>query len=124
MDDSQEYFEAATKLLLAKLPSERSNKYDDDEFALYELYIPQVLALERSYNDSQQKTNPLKPNMNFVKLLVNAAKYANEVGTLGEKRAKISLVRYMTTTQQMLFPSFSELLSRRIITAPTIRGTG
>ncbi|KAH8803590.1 hypothetical protein F5884DRAFT_510069 [Xylogone sp. PMI_703] len=72
MGDSQENFEAATKLLLDKFPSQRSNVYDDDEFLLYERYIPQVLALAKSY-DSQTKSDHLKPTMDFVSLLANAS---------------------------------------------------
>lgn len=76
MDHPQEKFDAATELLLDKFPSERSNRYDDDEWLRYEKYIPQVLALMRNYNDSQkQESHTLKPNMHFVMLLVNAAKY-------------------------------------------------
>ncbi|KAI8304277.1 hypothetical protein K4K61_006265 [Colletotrichum sp. SAR11_59] len=73
MDDRQEQFDAATRLLLQKFPGERDNKYDDDEWILYEKYIPQVLALSKNYADSQSKANPLKANMDFVNLLVNAA---------------------------------------------------
>lgn len=77
MDNRQEQFEAATKLLLGKLPRERANKYDDDEWALYERYIPQVLALAKNYNDSQKKPDAPRANMDFVNLLVNAAKYGD-----------------------------------------------
>ncbi|KAL3463576.1 P-loop containing nucleoside triphosphate hydrolase protein [Aspergillus heterothallicus] len=49
MKNPQEEFEAATKLLLSKFPSERSNKYDNEEWILYERYIPQVLYLARNY---------------------------------------------------------------------------
>ncbi|KAK1455472.1 hypothetical protein CMEL01_04232 [Colletotrichum melonis] len=73
MDDRQEQFDAATKLLLRKFPGERENKYDNEEWILYEKYIPQVLALSRNYADSQSKPNPLKASMDFVNLLVNAA---------------------------------------------------
>ncbi|KAK1636215.1 hypothetical protein BDP81DRAFT_406959, partial [Colletotrichum phormii] len=72
MDDRQEQFDAATKLLLRKFPGECENKYDDDEWILYEKYIPQVLALSKNYADSQTKPNPLKASMDFVNL-VNAA---------------------------------------------------
>ncbi len=53
MDNSQESFEAAVKLLLSKLPRDRSNKYVDEEFILYERYIPQALALAHNYKDSK-----------------------------------------------------------------------
>ncbi|KAK0631075.1 hypothetical protein B0T17DRAFT_239362 [Bombardia bombarda] len=72
-DHRQEQFEADTKLLLGKLPHERANKYDNEEWALLEKYVPQVLELAKSYNDSQEKPNPLKANMDFVNLLVNTA---------------------------------------------------
>jgi hypothetical protein len=74
MDNPQEHFEAAVKLLLSKLPRDRSNKYDDEEWALYERYIPQALAIANNYKDSQTKPAPLRPNMDFVALMVNAAK--------------------------------------------------
>ena len=71
----QEKFEAATLMLLEKLPSQRENKYNDDEWLIYERYIPQVLALVKNYNASQRKSWPLKPNMDFVHLLAVAVKY-------------------------------------------------
>jgi hypothetical protein len=74
MENPQEKFEAATKLLLSKLPRDLSNKFDDEEWILYERYIPQTLALAGNYNDSQTKPKPLIPNMDFVILMVNAAK--------------------------------------------------
>lgn len=73
MNSPQEHFEAATQLLLEKFPSERSNQYDNEEWLLYERYIPQVIALTRNFVDSQAKPNPLKPTMDFVSLLTNAA---------------------------------------------------
>ncbi len=76
MDNRQEHFEATIKLLLGKLPHERANEYHDEEWVLYERYIPQVLALTNNFNDSQSTSDPLKANMSFVNLLVNAAKYA------------------------------------------------
>ncbi|KAK1830086.1 hypothetical protein QBC39DRAFT_426826 [Podospora conica] len=72
-DNRQEGFDAATKLLLGKLPHERANKYDNEEYTLLERYTPQVLALATNYRDSQDKPDPLKANMDFVNLLVNAA---------------------------------------------------
>lgn len=75
MDNPQEKFNATVKLLLSKFPSERANQYDDEEWVLYERYVPQVLALTRNYNDSQGGSQPIKPTMDFVLLLVNAAKY-------------------------------------------------
>jgi len=83
MDQPQEHFEAATKLLLGRFPSQRSNKHDDEEWVLYERYIPQVLALAKNYSDSQKKANALKPNMDFVSLLVDAAKYDFETCVSG-----------------------------------------
>jgi len=74
-ENPQETFEAATKLLLAKLPRELTNKFDDEEWLLYERYIPQALALAGNYNDSQTKPNPLMPNMDFVTLMANSAKW-------------------------------------------------
>lgn len=74
MDNPQEKFEAATKLLLNQLPSERSNQYNDAEWVLYDRYIPQVMSLVRNYKDSQSQRTPLKADMDFVRLLVNAAK--------------------------------------------------
>lgn len=76
MSNKQEEFEAAIKLLLDKFPSQRNSLFDDDEWLLFEKYVPQVLALARNYNDSQKKPNPLTPNMEFVHLLTNASKYA------------------------------------------------
>ncbi|CAG8978829.1 hypothetical protein HYALB_00013203 [Hymenoscyphus albidus] len=73
MDKRQETFEATTRLLLGKFPRERDNKYDDEEWILYEMYIPQVIALAKNYMDSITKPNPLRANMDFVNLLVNAA---------------------------------------------------
>ena len=72
--DPQKEFEAATQLLLQKFPSQRERKYNDDEWLIYERYIPQVLALTRNYNASQSKPRPLKPNMDFVHLLADAVK--------------------------------------------------
>ncbi|KAF2753267.1 hypothetical protein EJ05DRAFT_504920 [Pseudovirgaria hyperparasitica] len=72
MENPQEQFEAATRLLLEKFPPERSNQYNDEEWLIYERYIPSVLALVRDYNDSQKNKSRIKPNMNFVKLLANA----------------------------------------------------
>ncbi|KAL8658195.1 MAG: hypothetical protein Q9226_001193 [Calogaya cf. arnoldii] len=51
---------------------QRENEYNDDEWLVYERYIPQVLALMSSYNDSQSNARPLKPNMDFVNLLAVA----------------------------------------------------
>lgn len=79
MTNPQEEFEAVTKLLLGKFPRERSNKYDDEEWILYQRYIPQVLALSKNYIDSQTNPNALKPTMDFVNLLVNAAKYTTKL---------------------------------------------
>jgi hypothetical protein len=53
MENPPEKFEAATKLLLSKLPRDLSNKFNDEEWILYERYIPQALALAGTYNDSQ-----------------------------------------------------------------------
>ena len=72
---SQEHFEAATQLLLVKFPSQYEKKYNDDEWLMYERYIPQVLALTRNYNDYQSKSQPLRPNVFFVQLLAVAVKY-------------------------------------------------
>ncbi|KAL8853088.1 MAG: hypothetical protein Q9221_002119 [Calogaya cf. arnoldii] len=68
----QDAFDTATQLLLGKFPSQRENKYNDDEWLTYERYMPQVLALTRNYNNSQSKARPLKPNMDFVNLLAVA----------------------------------------------------
>lgn len=76
-DYRQEEFDAATKLLLGKLPHERANKYDNEEWMLLEKYMPQVLALAANYRDSQDRPDPLEANMDFVNLVVNAAKYGN-----------------------------------------------
>lgn len=73
MDNPQEDFENAIKLLLDKLPSQDSSKFDDDEWILYKRYIPQVLQLAKNYEDSQTQPNPLKPTMNFVRLLTNSS---------------------------------------------------
>ncbi|KAI1458139.1 hypothetical protein F4805DRAFT_474585 [Annulohypoxylon moriforme] len=73
MDNPQEEFEAAIKLLLGKLPSQGSSKFDNDEWLLYKRYIPQVLALVKNYEDSQTNPNPLKPTMDFVRLLTNSS---------------------------------------------------
>ena len=74
MENLQEEFEAATKLLLDKFPSQRDSTFDDDQWLLFERYVPQVLALARNFNESQKKSSPLIPNMDFVHLLTNAAK--------------------------------------------------
>ncbi|KAI0888151.1 uncharacterized protein GGS22DRAFT_185531 [Annulohypoxylon maeteangense] len=73
MENPQEEFEAAIKLLLDKLPSQDSSKFDDKEWLLYKRYIPQVLALLKNYDDSQTDPNPLKPTMDFVRLLTNSS---------------------------------------------------
>ncbi|OHE96718.1 hypothetical protein CORC01_08035 [Colletotrichum orchidophilum] len=70
----QEQFDAATKLLVRRFPGERENKHDDEEWILCGKYIPQVLTLSKNYVDSQTKSRPLKTSMNFINLLVNAAK--------------------------------------------------
>ncbi|KAI1127032.1 hypothetical protein F5Y10DRAFT_266482 [Nemania abortiva] len=72
-EKAQEVFEAAAGLLLDKLPSERKNKYDDEEWILYSQYIPHVLALTRNYEHSQSTSTSLKPSIIFVDLLINAA---------------------------------------------------
>ncbi|KAI0898720.1 hypothetical protein F4806DRAFT_506706 [Annulohypoxylon nitens] len=72
-DNPQEDFENAIKLLLDKLPSQDSSKFDDDEWILYKRYIPQVLQLAKNYEYSQTQPNPLKPTMNFVRLLTNSS---------------------------------------------------
>ena len=74
MDNPQESFESAIKLLLSKLPGDRFNKYVNEEWILYEWYLPQALALAHNYTNSQTKPNPLKPNIDFVALMVSAAK--------------------------------------------------
>lgn len=74
METPQEQFEAATRLLLSKFQAERLNKYDNEEWILYERYIPQVLSIARNYNESLLKPRPLEPNKDFIGLLVNAAK--------------------------------------------------
>jgi hypothetical protein len=38
----QEHFEAAVTLLLVKLPSGRCNTYDNDDWLVYERYVPHV----------------------------------------------------------------------------------
>ncbi|KAJ8124006.1 hypothetical protein ONZ43_g173 [Nemania bipapillata] len=75
MENRQKRFEATAQFLLEKFPRERENKYDNEEWVLYETYIPQVLALAANYNDSQSKPDPLIANMDFVNLLVNAANW-------------------------------------------------
>ncbi|KAI0377693.1 hypothetical protein F5Y04DRAFT_263483 [Hypomontagnella monticulosa] len=82
MDDPQEEFEAAVTLLLGKIPSQSSTKFDNDEWIMYERYIPQVLSLAKHYRDSQTKPNPLKPNMDFVRLLTNSANAIHDNDTL------------------------------------------
>ncbi|KAI0115622.1 hypothetical protein GGR51DRAFT_503594 [Nemania sp. FL0031] len=84
IEDAQQQFEAATKLLLDKFPSQRANKYDDDEWIICERYIPQVLALTRNYEDSQSRTKPLKPSMDFVSLLANAANAIHDNDTTND----------------------------------------
>jgi hypothetical protein len=74
MENPQEKFEAATKLRLSKLPRNLSNRFDDEEWILYERYIPQALALAGNYNDSQAKPDPLIPTVDFVTLMANTAK--------------------------------------------------
>lgn len=73
LENPQQEFEAAIKLLLEKIPSQRSSRFDNDEWILYEKYIPQVLSLVKNYNDSQTKPKPLKPNEDFVRLLTNSS---------------------------------------------------
>ncbi|KAI1087828.1 hypothetical protein F5B19DRAFT_46663 [Rostrohypoxylon terebratum] len=73
MDNPQEDFENAIKLLLDKLPSQDSSKFDDDEWILYKRYIPQVLELAKNYEDSQTQPSPLKPTIDFVRLLTNSS---------------------------------------------------
>jgi tetratricopeptide (TPR) repeat protein len=75
--DIQEYFEAAVTLLLMKLPSSRGNTYDNDEWLAYERYVPHVLSLMKRYNQSEARSSTLKSNMDFVRLLINAAQYSN-----------------------------------------------
>ncbi|KAI0139030.1 hypothetical protein F4776DRAFT_47404 [Hypoxylon sp. NC0597] len=82
MDNAQEEFEAATKLLLAKIPSQRSSKFDNEEWLLYERYIPQVIALAKNYNDSQTKPKPLRPTMDFVRLLTNSSNAIHDNDTM------------------------------------------
>lgn len=118
MTNPQEEFEAATKLLLGKFPRERSNKYDDEEWILYERYIPQVLALSKNYANSQTKPNALKPNMDFVNLLVNAAKYTADCSLLLRANLTDLLVLYMITTLQTLSPYSSTLLMTHIRHVP------
>ena len=69
---------------------------------MLEKYNPQVLALATNYKDSQNKPNLLKANMDFVKLLVNAAKSVTIQSLLHLPRPlKYVLplaVSYMTTT--------------------------
>ena len=95
----QEDFEAATRLLLEKFPSQRENKYDDDEWLIYERYIPHVLALVRNYNDSQANSQPLKPNMDFINLLSVAVKFVSLSSTLFLWLNEA--VQYMITTPRM-----------------------
>ncbi|KAI1410375.1 hypothetical protein F5Y13DRAFT_192236 [Hypoxylon sp. FL1857] len=82
MDNAQEEFEAAIRLLLMKIPSQRSSKFNDEEWLLYERYIPQVIALAKNYNDSQTKPNPLKPTMDFVRLLTNSSNAIHDNDTM------------------------------------------
>jgi hypothetical protein len=44
MGNAQEKFDAAVKLLLLKLPYKFANKNNNDNWILYDRYIPQVLA--------------------------------------------------------------------------------
>lgn len=79
MENPQENFNAAIRLLLEKFPSQRSSKFDDEAWLTVERYIPQVLALAKNYNESQSKPNALQPNMDFVRLLGYAAKYESRL---------------------------------------------
>ncbi|KAI0857704.1 hypothetical protein F4860DRAFT_505886 [Xylaria cubensis] len=83
MENAQEHFEAATRLFLEKFPSQQSSKFDDEAWLTVERYVPQVLALVKNYNESQSKLDPLKPNMDFVHLLGNAANAVNDNDTVG-----------------------------------------
>ncbi|KAI1097155.1 P-loop containing nucleoside triphosphate hydrolase protein [Jackrogersella minutella] len=81
-DDPQEDFEAAIKLLLEKIPSQRSSKFNNEEWMLYERYIPQVLALAKNYNDSQANPKPLEPTMDFVRLLTYSSNAIHDNDTM------------------------------------------
>ncbi len=74
VENPQEKFEAAVKLLLLRLPNNYANKNNNDQWVLYDRYIPQVLALANHYNESQTKPKPLKPTMDFISLLANAVR--------------------------------------------------
>ncbi|GAB7361199.1 hypothetical protein MBLNU230_g1230t1 [Neophaeotheca triangularis] len=63
----QEDFEAAIRLLLDKIPNERSATYDDYESLTYTQWTPHVLALSKTYDDSRRLPDAqrLKPNMDL-----------------------------------------------------------
>ncbi|KAK7990146.1 hypothetical protein PG989_010461 [Apiospora arundinis] len=84
MDNPQEKFEAAVKILLDKFPPERGNEYNDEEWILYERYIPQVLSLVGNYKESKKQAVPLKADMNFVRLLANAVNAIHDNDTTNE----------------------------------------
>ncbi|KAI1654754.1 hypothetical protein F4813DRAFT_194925 [Daldinia decipiens] len=110
LDNPQQEFEAAVELLLEKIPSQRSSKFDNDEWILYEKYIPQVLSLVKNYNDSQTKPKPLKPNENFVRLLTNSSYAIHDNDT-------VNIVPELLDTADSAFHKCTEVNQDRLLWA-------
>ncbi|KAF2754966.1 hypothetical protein EJ05DRAFT_513298 [Pseudovirgaria hyperparasitica] len=80
--DRQTRFDEALELLYRVYPQLTLQKASlNEQWPRCRLYVPQVLALERSYRESQE---PLKPRAKFATVLSNAAWFLYENGLPGQ----------------------------------------
>ncbi|KAI0104454.1 hypothetical protein F4814DRAFT_430828 [Daldinia grandis] len=110
LENPQQEFEAAVELLLKKIPSQRSSRFDNNEWILYEKYIPQVLSLVKNYNESQTKPKPLKPNSDFVRLLTNSSYAIHDNDT-------INVIPELLTTADSAYHECTEVNQDRLLWA-------
>ena len=71
--DRQAHFDHATKLLLDRFPNRGSMVTMDHLWEEGVKYLPQIGALANSWHDSQQRSEALKPSVDFCNLMANAS---------------------------------------------------
>jgi hypothetical protein len=75
MNSTQTEFEAAVDLLYEAILFPESGGYNNDDWTVVETYLTQVTSVAKRYTDSQGSSKSLRPNQNFINLLVNASLY-------------------------------------------------
>ena len=72
-NDRQDSFDGAVRLLLEVFPDRGDLVSSDDRWEEGDKYLGHIASLARSWNDSQEKPEPLKPTTDLCNLMANAS---------------------------------------------------